>query len=705
MASVVIGSGDVNGAQFRIVANYTVTESNGIYGVNIQSISIEKSAGNKMYFDVHQCHIQAESDDPYYFVSSTRRISMASNSTSAAIASSVSRCITNLDTRSKWFAVRITFDAYYERPGEATWWSTGIGWAANGSENIPARVHYTVSYNANGGTGAPSSQEKVHNVSLTLWANKPTRNGYVFKCWNTNSSGTGTNYNPGGSYTGNANLTLYAIWYQNYTVNYNANGGTGAPSAQTKVYGTNLTLSSTKPTRSGYTFVRWNTNTSNTGTAYNPGGTYSANANVTLYAIWNTTVSYNANGGTGAPAAQTKVFNTNLTLTSAKPTRNGYSFWHWNTNTSNTGTTYNSGATYSTHSPMTLYAIWNPLIYYQGNGVGAGNLPTTQTKTFGQNTSISSQTPTRAGHEFLGWNTKSDGTGTAYAKGASYTADTTLTLYAQWRKTANPPTISAMSVVRCNSSGTADDEGLYFKCTVSWSVDTTSQDVPNNQLTSLTGSYVPSDGGTAVTWSEWNGTSTGTSGTAYAIVGGGNVDTDTQYLVTVSATDKKPQTTSRTDILTRAFFIMDFNANGDAVGIGSAAPQSGLEIGWSTQMDDDLTVLGDIEASNYKVTSKTQSASGDVISASGTWMILSAQAIKCGHLCHVYVSAKNSEAVSAGSSSQIGTLANGWTPYMLATFGCPYGGGYISGSSLYLMPHVTLSANTTVNVSATFYVD
>lgn len=70
-----------------------------------------------------------------------------------------------------------------------------------------------------------------------------------------------------------------------YQVTYNANGGTGAPGAQTKTYGTNLTLSSTKPTRTDYTFMGWATS-ANGSVAYAAGATYTANAAVTLYAVW-----------------------------------------------------------------------------------------------------------------------------------------------------------------------------------------------------------------------------------------------------------------------------------------------------------------------------------------------------------------------------------------------------------------------------------
>jgi len=71
-----------------------------------------------------------------------------------------------------------------------------------------------------------------------------------------------------------------------YDVKYDANGGSGAPSAQTKTSGQTLTLSSTKPTRTGYDFINWNTKKDGTGTSYAPGASYTADASVTLYSIW-----------------------------------------------------------------------------------------------------------------------------------------------------------------------------------------------------------------------------------------------------------------------------------------------------------------------------------------------------------------------------------------------------------------------------------
>ena len=157
---------------------------------------------------------------------------------------------------------------------------------ASGTIPVAAKTSYTVKYNANGGSGAPSSQTKWYGTALTLSSTKPTRTGYTFQGWATSSGGS-VAYAAGESYTVNAAVTLYAVWKANtYTVKYNANGGSGAPSNQTKTYGVALTLSSTKPTRTNYTFKGWGTSASSTTISYASGASYTANAAITLYAIW-----------------------------------------------------------------------------------------------------------------------------------------------------------------------------------------------------------------------------------------------------------------------------------------------------------------------------------------------------------------------------------------------------------------------------------
>lgn len=159
--------------------------------------------------------------------------------------------------------------------------------SASGSISVAAKTSYTIKYNANGGSGAPSAQTKWHGTNITLSSTKPTRSGYTFKGWGTSSTTSTVSYAAGATYSSNANVTLYAVWTANtYTVKYNENGGSGAPSNQTKTHGVTLTLSSTKPTRTGYTFKGWGTSASSTTVSYAAGASYTKNAAITLYAIW-----------------------------------------------------------------------------------------------------------------------------------------------------------------------------------------------------------------------------------------------------------------------------------------------------------------------------------------------------------------------------------------------------------------------------------
>ena len=158
---------------------------------------------------------------------------------------------------------------------------------ANTSVKIPALASYTISYNANGGSGAPSSQTKWYGKNLTLSSAAPTRTGYIFKGWSASASAAKPTWYASGTYSDNTARTLYAVWEAiTYSVSYNANGGSGAPSSQTKTYGVALTLSSIVPTRANYNFKGWGTSESSATATYSAGGSYTANAAIVLYAVW-----------------------------------------------------------------------------------------------------------------------------------------------------------------------------------------------------------------------------------------------------------------------------------------------------------------------------------------------------------------------------------------------------------------------------------
>jgi len=151
---------------------------------------------------------------------------------------------------------------------------------------VPAPTTYTVTYNANGGIDAPPSQTKIKDISLKLSNTKPTRAGYEFLGWATSSNATTAQYQSGGSYTANSNITLFAVWRViTYTITFEASGATNVPAAQTKTRNIDLAISNTRPIKNGYTFSHWYS-INNTSEEYRPEEIYKKNSDVTLRAYF-----------------------------------------------------------------------------------------------------------------------------------------------------------------------------------------------------------------------------------------------------------------------------------------------------------------------------------------------------------------------------------------------------------------------------------
>ena len=332
---------------------------------------------------------------------------------------------------------------------------------------------YNISYNANGGSGAPSSQTKYYDKLLSLSSLKPIRTGYTFKGWSTSSTATKASYQSGDNYISNSNVTLYAVWEKiQYNISYNANGGSGAPSTQSKYHGSTLTLRSAKPTRTGCIFKGWSTSSTATKASYQPGDNYTSNSNVTLYAVWEKiqyNISYDANGGSGAPSDQSKYYDSTITLRSGKPTRKGYLFKGWSTRSTALSADYQPGDRYSSNSNLTLYAVWEQIkyyVYYNANG-GSG-APFEQWKYYDSTLVLRSGTPIRVGYTFKGWSTSSTATSASYMPGGTYTANRDMTLYAVWKAmpTATPTPRPGSSInqgtqVTSQPSSMYSSTGLY----------------------------------------------------------------------------------------------------------------------------------------------------------------------------------------------------------------------------------------------------
>ena len=251
--------------------------------------------------------------------------------------------------------------------------SSSVTVTKNISETIPTRTGYTFlgyAYSASGSVEKQAGQEESYTF------HRQATLDHTQRIWIDGVEYVTNYYN---SKNQKEYVDLYAVWaVQTYTISYNANGGSGAPSAQTKTYGTALTLSSTRPTR--------------------------ANSSAGSF-----TVTYNANGGTVSPASA-----------SASRTTS-YDFTNWNTAAGGGGTSYSPGGSYTANASATLYAQWAT-----STSIGVVILPT----------------PTRSGYNFSGWYTASSG-GTKVGNGGSpYSPSADITLYAHWDAQVVAPTFT-----------------------------------------------------------------------------------------------------------------------------------------------------------------------------------------------------------------------------------------------------------------------
>lgn len=291
---------------------------------------------------------------------------------------------------------------------------TSVIVTAGNSVTLPTPTKkYTLSYNANNGSGAPSSQ----SVSVSC------------KGWSTSSTASSASYSCGSSYKPTTNITLYAVWYSNEST----------------------TISSTKPTRSGYTFLGWSTSSSASSASYSSGSSISISSNTTLYAVWKKnpttsyTVNYNANGGSVSPTSVIVTAGNSVTLPTPSKTAtitynaNGgsgapssqnvsLSCSGWSTSSTASSASYSCGSSYKPTANTTLYAVW-------GKGT----------------TTLSSTKPTRAGYTFLGWANDKNATSAEFQAETKVSLKDNVTIYAIWKADTSTPIPDDVLTVRTKS--------------------------------------------------------------------------------------------------------------------------------------------------------------------------------------------------------------------------------------------------------------
>ena len=269
--------------------------------------------------------------------------------------------------------------------------SDGAG-EGEGDSEPPAVTQLTVSFDANGGTGemAPVTVNTEDEYTAPECAFTAPE-GQEFDCW-TNADGTETY--PAGTSLGllAGDTTLYAKWKDvepapvtQFTVSFEANGGTGEMSPADVDADAEYTVPGSAFTApAGKVFDSWNTSADGTGTKYMPQDAPAIHENMTLFAQWvaapatKCTVTFDANGGTGAMDVLTADLGTTVTLPASTFTRDGYVFAGWNTAADGTGTAIVNGGQLTLGSDATLYAQWKTADTKFINGI-QNNLTVTTT--------------------------------------------------------------------------------------------------------------------------------------------------------------------------------------------------------------------------------------------------------------------------------------------------------------------------------------
>jgi hypothetical protein len=237
----------------------------------------------------------------------------------------------------------------------------------------PESVRY-ISYSANGGTGSMADQTFRIGEAQNLSSNAFKREGFVFKCWNTMTDGSGKSYQPGDSFTfgtSDTDITLYAQWdpFGPYTVYYI---DTLYNKTYTQTVGYNQEAKLIKKSEMGFddpaTIWNWNTAKNGSGTPYeDEQDIYNEvlpSATLTLYAMRSGKLTYDPNDGSGQIVEQVFIYNNPVKLkTNERPfEKSGRIFHGWITKkgSSGEGVRYDEGQVVQEgfSGDVTLYAYW-----------------------------------------------------------------------------------------------------------------------------------------------------------------------------------------------------------------------------------------------------------------------------------------------------------------------------------------------------------
>ena len=299
---------------------------------------------------------------------------------------------------------------------------------------------YSIAFKGNGSTSGSMKtlSDRKYGKSYTLTPNAFKRKDYTFAGWNTKADGSGTAYADKASVENltaadGGKVALYAQWKRaSYSITYVLKGGENSsrnPESYTKVTST-ITLKS--PTRTGYTFKGWYSDSKYTKRVktIQKGST----GNKTLYAKWEAKkydITYKLNGGKNSSKNPASYKITTKDIHLQNPSKKGYTFAGWYSDKACTKPveTISKGST----GDKTLYAKWEVkeyrITYNLKGGKNSSKNPSGYTV---EDSKITLKSPTRKGYTFKGW--YSDAKCTKRVKTIQKGSTGNKTLYAKWSK-------------------------------------------------------------------------------------------------------------------------------------------------------------------------------------------------------------------------------------------------------------------------------
>ena len=301
-----------------------------------------------------------------------------------------------------WYTERTEGIQVYKNNGSSnansnTFWNSSNQWVYTDDITLYAQwtpITYTITYNGNGSTrGSTPQSSHTYDEAKKLTENGFERTGFEFVGWSTQATGSKQYSNSESvlnlSSENGSKITLYAVWKEEeYTITFNANGGTIQEDTKKVVYSStqNNDVSALNPTKTGYIFSGWYTSTSGGIQVYGSNGKCNVNANdywtsskqwiytdnITLYAQW-TAITYqivfNGNGNTSGIMTNMECkYGATYSLSANGFKKDGYEFIGWATS-ANGEVVYQNQQEISNLSTINgteinLYAKWKLILVY-----------------------------------------------------------------------------------------------------------------------------------------------------------------------------------------------------------------------------------------------------------------------------------------------------------------------------------------------------